>query len=109
MSALVGTVMGRASGGDGKASLPPLIQITPCVKQHIYRFFSSAVATNVGVSIANIMGALGGVCTLTNSTVQAFTGSFRLKRITIWSAVSSSVATVPTLAWTLSSDAYVPD
>jgi len=72
----------------GFSGAPPL-QITPHVRQ-VFRFVSPSGATNVGISGNDIIGACGGICTVTNSTFSPWASSFRLHSITIWPGMSST-------------------
>ncbi len=73
------------------ARLPPPLMTTDNVPFH-RRYAVSATVGPVSVTRTAIAGALGGVCTIVNSTILAWASSFHLKRIKIWPAASSTGA-----------------
>jgi hypothetical protein len=78
-------------------NLPPAIQITP-VMRHVFRYNASA-GGNVNVTSAEVIGALGTICTVTNSTVRPWASSFRINSIKIWGSASSAAAQSERLFW----------
>lgn len=83
-------VMTMVSGmrSAAKLSLPPRIEITPHLR-HVFRFVAPT-GFSAAITPANVIGALGTVCTVLNSTVQPFCSSFRIKSLTVWPGTSSS-------------------
>jgi hypothetical protein len=88
-------------------SLPPPLEITPLV-EHVFRFSATSGGTAT-ISAADVIGALGTVCTVTNSTVRPFASSFRIKAVKLWSAVSSSTAFNESVVWTLATGSQMKD
>jgi hypothetical protein len=70
----------RMAGG---ASLPPIIQGTPLVKR-TFRFRNSSTLVQVGCGLGGVLGALGSICTVTNSKVRTVASSIRIHSITMW-------------------------
>jgi hypothetical protein len=77
----------RGRGRKGSPQLPPEINVTPKLR-HVFRFTGGG--TTVTVTTGQILGALGGVCTVTNSTFRPWASTFRIRKLTIWSDVTSS-------------------
>jgi len=102
-------MLGKSFGG-GKAILPPVLEATPRLS-HVYRYVVSATTSPV-ITVANILGACGGICTVANSKVQPWASSFRIKSVTVFPCAGSfSGAGVYTfLDWvSAGSSGYVPD
>ncbi len=78
-------------------SLIPQIR-TNVIKRHKFRFAASGALSIVGPTGATILGALGTVCTVTNTTVAQFNKSFRIRSIEAWAPGSATPATL-TLIW----------
>lgn len=96
----------RAKGEPLRTTLPPNLQTTPNVS-HTYRFQANSSAA-VAISMANVLGAIGGICTVANSKVNTWASSFRLKSLHIWGAPTTSAAKVD-VAWSAGESAQVPD
>jgi len=88
-------------GRKGKVSqnleLPPQIESTLLVPFRI-RFVAGSNAT-ISVSVIDLIGALGGVCTVTNSVFKPWASSVRLKKISAWTAPSNSIDTGASISW----------
>jgi len=73
----------RNTGQIAGASLPPtingVVQLT-----HTFRYASSGTLTNTSITVGSILGALGGICTVANTTLQCWTSSFRIKWAKVW-------------------------
>jgi len=109
-SAFKSSIPGKAlsmKSKKGSSSLPPTLQVTPCVN-HTFRF-ANPTAASVTISVGNIAGALGGICTVVNSKVTMVATSFKIRKITVWSSASSSAASNVVLDWAAGSDNQVPD
>jgi len=78
---------------------PPCINLTPTFS-HTYRFYTSASVT-ASITVAQMFGALGGVCTVANTTVSSFVSSFRIKHIDVYqpAAGASSTPTMTYIEW----------
>jgi hypothetical protein len=80
------------------ASLPPVMNASQIVKAR-YRFTSLSNAL-VSVSIADVLGACGGTCTVANSTFKPWASSFRIKEIRLYPGVNPSVGvSYNSVAW----------
>jgi hypothetical protein len=97
--AALGLSMTRGASQKGSAtSLPPQIEITPNVR-HVYRFVSNN-ANSVSVTNQDILGAIGGICTVANSTVRLWATSFKLNSVKMWpSANTTTTPTYTDIAW----------
>jgi len=73
---------GRNNPGQLSRVPPSLDSVT--TGSTILRFQASQDVSNLAITYANIAGALGGVCTVVNSTVTAWSSSFRIKCIDAW-------------------------
>jgi hypothetical protein len=90
--------MGKLSGSK-KSRQPPMINLTPTLR-HIFRF-STAVGVASTITVGNILGALGGVGTVTNSTITGFCSSFRIRRLRAWqvSSTNTSATSILSVDW----------
>jgi len=93
-------MLGKPSKG---LSLPPMIDLTPVVKRHVFRYVSASggVAT---VTYNSVIGACGGICTATNSIIRPWASSFKLHRVTIWPGVSTTGVETCNLEWASASN-----
>jgi len=90
---LTGTRGQKKTKKGGPLSLPPMINNTITIHHTKLRYFmASGGGSTVSVSIADMLGALGGICTVTNSVFKPWAGSFRIKRIRMWNGINSSGA-----------------
>ncbi len=80
--------------------LPPALMTTDNVPFR-RRYAVSASVGPVSVTRANICGALGGVCTIVNSTILAWASSFHIRRIIVWPAVASGAQTACEIYWSV--------
>jgi len=88
----------RSAPSRLSASLPPVMNISQIVRGR-YRF-TSLSNTLVSVSIADVLGALGGFCTVANSTFKPWASSFRIKEIRMYPGVNPSVGvSYNSVAW----------
>ena len=89
------------------ATLPPPIEATPRVKK-TFRF---AVSTNgtYQTTLASLLGACGGTCTIANSKVQPWASSVRVRRLTVWPP-GGATGNYTFIDWASSGSAgFVPD
>jgi hypothetical protein len=101
---------GATRNSQGKAlavSLPPRIQLSPAVS-HTYRFRSTSASATL-VTVASMLGALGGLCTAVNSKIGTWASSLKIIKVTVWPSGSTSGVTNATLSWYLGESAQVPD
>jgi len=91
---IIAPVLGTFAKGAGKRvtklDLPPVLEITTNIR-HTFRFSSNAGGSSV-VTPSQLIGALGTVCTVTNSTVRPFCSSFRINKIRVWESTSAGAA-----------------
>jgi hypothetical protein len=79
-------------------SLPPVMNMSQVVRGR-YRF-TSLSNTLVSVSIADILGALGGTCSVANSTFRPWASSFRIREIRMYPGVNPAVGvSYNSVAW----------
>jgi hypothetical protein len=91
----LGVSLSRGTSKQGSStSLPPQMDITPNAR-HVYRFVCGNVAS-VTCTNQDILGAIGGICTVANSTVRLWATSFKLHSIKMWPSANTS--TTPTYA-----------
>lgn len=89
---------GRNTARQGGASLPPVINGVVQLS-HTFRYATSGTVTNTTLTVGSILGALGGICTVANTTLQCWTSSFRIKWAKVWVNPSS---TNDEVSWTWS-------
>jgi hypothetical protein len=100
-------VSGPRSKGPG-GNMPPTINNTLSVQKSVIRYTSGSSAS-ISVSVADLIGSFGGICTATNSVFKPWTGSFRVRRITIWPAPVLSTALVCSLSWNTGVSGFAKD
>jgi hypothetical protein len=80
------------------ASLPPVMNASQVVKGRFR--FTSLSSTLVSVSIADVLGACGGTCSVTNSTFKPWASSFRIKEVRMYPGVNPGVGvSYNSVAW----------
>jgi hypothetical protein len=65
---------------------------------HRFRYLVTA-GGSYAVTANSVIGALGTVCTVTNTTVRPFASSFRIKKITVWPSCSSAASQEVRIVW----------
>lgn len=89
----------RAKHGRSSApSLPPNLNTTMCVN-HTFRFATSATVNNSNITVGNLFGICGCVCSVTNTTVVSIASGIRVHKVTIWPALSTTAAIYPEVVW----------
>jgi hypothetical protein len=69
--------------------LPPVLDNT--VKgSHCYRYFVASAASPVSVSVEDVLGALGGICTVANSLLKPIMSSFKIRKVVAYPSSSTS-------------------
>jgi hypothetical protein len=87
-------------------SLPPVLEATPHVR-HVFRYGVASTAT-VSCTLASLLGACGGICTIANSKVQPWASSIRIRSLTVWPPSASGNYTF--VNWSSAgSSGYLPD
>lgn len=101
---------GRRAGGRGRRgpSLPPAIECTPALS-HRFRYYANATATTANITVGNLLGALGGICTIANSTIASICSSVRVKRVSIYSGVVTTGAVNAELTWFAGGSSFMKD
>lgn len=87
-------VRGRKTLRQKTSNLNPPQILTNVVKSHRYRYLASSAIVAVGIQDVHVQRALGGICTVANTTVAVSVKSFKLNKIEIWAPTSTS--TTPT-------------
>jgi len=85
------------------AKLPPNIATTPHVR-HVFRFISTS-ASAVGVTVNDLLGMCGSVCTVVNSYVVTLSSSVRVNSVRCFPAAGGTVQ----LQWNAIVSGIVPD
>ncbi len=77
---------------------PPQI-ITSPVYTHTLRFVANAAASAVPISAKQLLGAIGTVCSVSNSTVCAIASSCRVKKVSMWGPATGTIDNTLQLRW----------
>lgn len=80
---------GRRGGRSSLTALPRRIDVVDVVRC-TRRFYVIAVLNLQAVTVNGILGAIGGICTITNSAIRPLAGTFRVISVTIYGATSTS-------------------
>jgi len=91
----------------GGMALPPEINLTPTLS-HVYRFIC-ATTTSATIQAIQLFGALGGICSATNSVVSTWASSARIRKVVVWPSPSSSAGDSPFIDWFFSDTSLFPD
>ncbi len=83
----------RATRRSVATALIPQLR-TNIIVNHRYRFLASSALNAVGIDPSQILGAIGGVCTVANTTLALLAKCVRLKSIEIWSPTATSTTGV---------------
>jgi len=78
-------------------SLPPPLQLVPTYRK-TYRFTSTASGTST-ITVGELVGALGGICTVANATLSCWTSSIRIHTIKFWPACENAGANQGYIEW----------
>jgi hypothetical protein len=90
-----------------KSTQPPQLQLAHRVST-VLRFQVQA-GGSYSVTVADLAGACGGICSVVNTTVQPWASSIRLKQVTMYPASVSGSADVDNLVWSNGLTAFVKD
>jgi len=74
---------GKRKKKSGKIGLPPQIEVTPRLRQ-TFRFYTTSSISARPITIRQIFGSLGGICTVVNSALRCFATSFRLMSLDMY-------------------------
>ncbi len=93
----------RSTGSRVKASLPPPRNQVPTLR-HVIQFTSTSGSIAI-VTAADLAGACGGMCTVSNSTFISWASSVRIHSVKVWPGGNSPLSTNTTaeLNWNASS------
>lgn len=94
-------------GPSFSSSLPPVLNVTPKFT-HTYRYITNATL-NVSISISEMLGSIGGICTVANSALTCWTSSFRIHKVTVYPPVSTTTTYQNYLDWATEPSGYYPD
>lgn len=99
-----------SKGGKPKRlpSLPPQISAVVTVS-HRYRFQASAAASAVAVTVGTLVGACGGIGTVSNSTIACWASSVRVRQVTIWPGTPSNNPNTTEIIWGQVGTSYTKD
>lgn len=109
-------VAGRGVAPRGKKGmkggiLPPAINIVPTINSEVKRFFNSAAGTASSITIGDIAGCLGGICTALNTTLSCWASSFRLRHIDVYPAANPTGGPPAQVGveWSVGLSTFIPD
>jgi hypothetical protein len=93
---------------SGGLSLPPMLNATPEVRQHTYRYINKSSGTTAFTITGNkLAGAIGAIVYVANTTARSFCGTCRVKYIKVWPSMDSAVAgMVCDLRWEVGAVGY---
>jgi hypothetical protein len=74
-------------------SLPPPVDLVPKVRG-VFRFINTSAST-ITVTSDTILGSLGNIATVANTTVKGWASCFKLHRVTVWPAAGGTAS----LSW----------
>lgn len=83
----------RATRRSVATALIPQLRTNIIVK-HRYRFLATSALSGVGIDAQDILGAIGGVCTVANTTLAFIAKSVRIIAIRVWSPTATSTTGV---------------
>jgi hypothetical protein len=86
--------------------LPPMLDVTPTC-HHVFRYANSS-ASLVSVSVADMLGALGGVA-ITSTLFAPWASSFKIKSLRFWPADSTSSNNTVDAFWNSGTSGQVRD
>jgi len=97
----------KSHNNNNKFSTVPAKDLVHRVKT-ILRFYASASGTQ-NVSVPSILGAIGGVCVVANSSIQPWCSSFRIKQVDLYPSASSSGEDAANVQWDTGLSAFIKD
>jgi hypothetical protein len=89
----------RPRSNAGRGSLPRMLNLATTFSKTMRFWNISGSNASVTISLLELIGSMGGICTVTNSTVVHWTTSIRIKSIILFSPVAASTASNVTLEW----------
>lgn len=92
----------RGIGGYSRSCASALSKPPPfealIKKRHTFRFVSSS-AYSGDITAGDIAGALGGICTVANTTLACYNLGFKINSVELWAAGSESTPVQVSLTW----------
>jgi len=102
-----GKSSGRRGRRDHAVGVVPELQCSVVIN-HKY-WFECTTGESVNISLLDLFGALGGICTVANTTLTTWTGLLRLRKIEIYES-AQSVSTVNSVVnWYTNSNSNLAD
>lgn len=92
----------RKKNGGMMGQAPPNMDCLPVMRQRFRFYTSSSVgqrATPQAITSTGIFGTIGSYCTVANTTVRSWAGAFRIRRVTIYPAVSTTDNSDAEISW----------
>jgi hypothetical protein len=86
------SLQGKATGvpaSERCGSLPPQLNNTVALT-HRYRYFVATTAAPVSVSVQDMLGALGGICSVGNSLLKPWSSSFKIHSVTAYPSTAAA-------------------
>ncbi len=99
---------GKGKARGSSVQRVPRHQLSPDVR-HVFRFAVGPGASVLPITVADLFGICGGICTVANSTFQPWSGSVRLHSIRVYLGSSSTGFTLCQIAWAIAASTYIPD
>jgi hypothetical protein len=100
------------AGKGGRAmmvkSVIPTLESSVVIRR-TFRFQVASAITSTGVSLGNVFGALGVMCTTSNSTAFSFCSSFRLCKIIFYQSAAGSITSPTEILWSSVTDVNSKD
>jgi len=89
----------RSSGKSLAGSqLPRSLNVTVTCS-HTFRFYTTGALNAYAVTLRNLFGICGAVCSVVNSTLASIAGSVKLGYIDVYTAVANGSADNPLITW----------
>lgn len=103
-------ILGVPTGATGRGAggiLPGRLMTTVSV-HHVYRFSVSTTGT-YQITVASLLGALGGITSIVNSKIISWASAVKIRKVTVWPSASSSAPVNVQLSWSAGQSGQVPD
>ncbi len=87
----------RRKAASMSPNLPPKLNITPVLRR-TFRF-GCTTSGSYTITIADLAGACGGICTVVNTTLKAWASAVKVHRFRIWNPSTTSAVQVAEVVW----------
>lgn len=87
----------KGKGKKGAPNLPPMLN-TVITVSHTFRYYVASAITTATIQAAFVAGACGGTVSIVNSAFKAWASTVKIRKISIWPALSSTEHT-PEVEW----------